>query len=103
MANKHGNGNGGGGSHSARLNRDEEHCLRLGQEVVRMLGGLLQQSRAADGTAEAGYAVRTFTYPGGEFYMLLLNDRGLAEYIAWAVERRYDVADVTVTPQSQKN
>lgn len=78
------------------MSRDDEQCLRLGREVVRMIGEL----RGTAGS-DAGYTRRTFTFPGGEVTMFLVVTDELAGLLEAAATKAYDVA--TVTPPSQVN
>lgn len=77
------------------MSHDDEVCLKLGREIVRMIRDL----RVAG--ADAGYGRRKFTFPGGEVHVVIANDAKLADLFEAAASRDYAIE--TVTPPSQKN
>ncbi len=76
------------------MTRDDEVCLSLGREVVRMIHDLRNVSRG-----ETGYCRRCLTFPGGAVHLLLANDPALADLMEAAARRAYDV--ITAIPPSQ--
>ncbi len=75
---------------------DDEQCLKLGREVVRMIRHLMQA-----GQGETAYARRCLTFPGGEVYLLLANDPTLADVMDKAAASTFQVENVT--PPSEIN
>jgi len=78
------------------MSHDDETCLKLGREVVRLIHELLSSAKA-----DTGYTRRTFSFPGGEVYLFIANDPKLADVFDAAAARHFDVANVT--PPSQVN
>ena len=78
------------------MTHDEEVCLKLGQEVVRMIHDVRRVTQG-----ETGYARRTFTYPGGEVVLLITNDPSLADVWEDAATQRYVIQ--TAMPPSKQN
>ncbi len=76
------------------MSKDDEVCLELGREMVRMIH---EVRNVAHG--DAGYARRTFSFPGGAVILLLANTSELADLMEEPVRRKYRVK--TVTPPSQ--
>ena len=78
------------------MTQDDETCLKLGREVVRMIHELLDTAQG-----EAGYASRKFTFPGGRVHLFIVNSEELRALFDAAAASRYDVK--SVTPPSQMN
>ena len=78
------------------MTHDDEVCLKLGREVVRMI----HEVRKATGE-DVGYSRRTFTFPGGEVVLLILKDKALADVADAAISGKYKVE--TVKPPSEVN
>jgi len=68
------------------MNHDDEVCLKLGREVVRMIRDI----RKTAGVGSA-YATRKLTFPGGEVYMLLANQKELIDLMHAAAEEKYAI------------
>jgi len=68
--------------------RDDEVCLKLGREIVRMIRELQKATNA-----ETGYTRREFTYPGGAVNLLIVNDPKVADVMEAAVQEKYKVED----------
>jgi hypothetical protein len=77
------------------MTREDEACLNLGREVMRMIIDI----RAVT-TTEHAYARRRFTFTGGEVYVLIANDAVVADHMEHAAEAQFDV--VTVRPPSEE-
>ncbi len=77
------------------MTQDDEVCLKLGREIVRMVHDLRAMGD------EASYGRRKFTYPGGEFYVILVNQAPVADAMESAVKATYHVKDIL--PPSQMN
>ena len=71
------------------MTKDEEQCLKLGQEVVRMIRDLENVTKG-----ETGYARRNLTFPGGKVYMLIANNPKLADSMEAAATTHYNVESV---------
>jgi hypothetical protein len=71
------------------MNHDDEVCLRLGREVVRMIHDVRRLAKA-----ETGYARRTITYPGGEVILFVANDPKLADAMEEGPYLNYNVIGV---------
>lgn len=78
------------------MTKDDEVCLKLGREVVRMIHDV----RKASGD-ETGYARRHITFPGGDVHMLIVNDGALANLMEAAADKNYNV--ISTTPPSKRN
>jgi hypothetical protein len=78
------------------MTKDDETCLKLGRELVRMIHELQDVSQN-----DVGYTRRRFTFPGGEVHLCLVKDKSLADLFDAAVASRFNVTDVT--PPSQTN
>ncbi len=78
------------------MSRDDEECLKLGREVVRMIRSLEKTTGG-----ETGYSRRTITFPNGAVDLFIANDRTLARVFDAAAENHYKVQ--TVTPPSERN
>lgn len=78
------------------MTRDDEVCLKLGREIVRMI----RDVRSVAGN-ETGYARRKFTFPGGGVHVLIANDSELADLMELAASGKYNVQ--TAVPPSTKN
>ncbi len=76
------------------MNRDDEACLKLGREVVRMINEL----RAMTGE-DTGYVRREINFLGGSVHLFIAKDSTLADVFDDAAESRFDVQDIT--PPSQ--
>ena len=85
-----------GPEHNANVTRDDETCLKLGREVVRMIHELRDATQG-----ERGYSSRKFTYPGGAVHIFIANDDALAALFDAAAASNYAVE--SVTPPSQMN
>lgn len=77
------------------MTRDDEVCLKLGREVVRMIHDLRKRVPAGD----TGYGRRKFTFPGGEVQLILAADSELADCMENAAAATYDVQSVTPTSE----
>jgi len=77
--------------------RDDEQCMKLGREIVRMIRDVRKISKGLD----AGYARRTFTFPGGEVQILVTDDGKVADSMERGVSK--DFAISTATPPSTLN
>jgi hypothetical protein len=71
------------------VTKDEENCLKLGRQVVRMI----RDVRAVVETHQTGYARQRITFPGGSINLFVVNDDELADVFDAAAARRYDVKD----------
>lgn len=78
------------------MTKDDETCLKLGREIVRLINELNKTARG-----DTGYSRRKFTYPGGSVHLFIVNDEDLAALFDSAAKSRYDVT--SVTPPSQTN
>lgn len=78
------------------MTHDDEVCLKLGREIVRMIHDVRKVTHG-----ETGYARRTFTYPGGEVQLFLANDPKLADLFEQVASGEYNIQ--SVTPPSQRN
>lgn len=78
------------------MSHDDEQCMRLGREVVRMVRDLARATGS-----DTGYARRGVTFPGGDFQILVVNDPVLADQMEAVADEKYAVQ--TVTPHSQRN
>jgi hypothetical protein len=78
------------------MSHDDEVCLKLGREIVRMIRDLWKTPKA-----DVAYGRRHITFTGGEVYVLLANNRGLADTMEKAAAKAYDVK--SITPDSQTN
>ena len=76
------------------MKRQDEQCLALGKEIVRMVGDVV--SAPATGVA---YGRRRFTYPGGEFHLFLCREKQVADALEGAIATIYDVK--AIVPPSQ--
>jgi hypothetical protein len=76
------------------VTQDDETCLKLGREIVRMVHEM-------NALGETAYTRRTFTYPGGAVYLFVANNAELAAVLDAAAIRQYDV--ITLKPPSQTN
>jgi hypothetical protein len=79
-----------------RMSHEDQQCLKLGREIVRMIHDV----RTVAGT-DAGYARRLFTFPGGSVHLLLCNESELADVMERAASGAYVIEEAT--PPSQKN
>lgn len=75
---------------------DDQTCLDLGREIIRLIRELRGVARD-----ETGYTRRTFSFMGGEVYVFIVNDRALANAFDAAAATRYDVK--SATPPSEAN
>lgn len=80
------------------MTREDEQCLRLGREVVRMLCDVLKVKQQGS-VGDTAYARRTITFPGGQFDVFVVTDSSLAAVFENAASQAYEVQ--TVTPPSQ--
>ena len=78
------------------MSHDDEVCLKLGREIVRMIRDL--KKSAGD---ELGYARRVFTYPGGEAHVILANHKTIADLMDQSAQAAHQIVDSV--PHSQKN
>ena len=78
------------------MTRDEEQFMKLGREIVRMFYDLQKTSGG-----ETGYALRAFTYPGGEFHVILANDERVVSLMDNAARKAYEIAEAI--PPSTRN
>lgn len=76
--------------------KDDEQCLKLGREIVRMIRDLQKVSGG-----ETGYARRLFTYPGGEAHVILSNDKRVADLMDAAARKAHEIAEAL--PPSLQN
>jgi hypothetical protein len=81
------------------LSREDEQCLRLGREIVRLITDL-RSVPAARGT-DVAYALRDISFPGGRAYIFVTTDKEVAELFDYAASNRYEVK--SATPRSQTN
>ena len=72
------------------MNADDLQFLKIGREVVRMI----YEVRAV-AAEDAGYARRTFTFPGGQVEMLLANNSKVADLMEEAVKTSFYIQSVT--------
>lgn len=79
------------------LTKDQEQCLALGKEVVRMIN----DTRAAVARGDVAYARRNITFPGGSIWLIVPADKQLVDAMEAGVVERYDVA--TAIPRSETN
>lgn len=78
------------------MSYDDEVSLKLGREVIRMIGELKGAVQA-----DVGYMRRTFTFRGGEVVMFLVNTDELADVFEKSADAHYAVSNMT--PPSQVN
>jgi hypothetical protein len=78
------------------VTHDDKVCLKLGQEIVRMIRELQQVTKG-----ERGYLRRTLRFPNGEAHLFIANNAELADLLEMAASGEY-VVDF-VTPPSQCN
>lgn len=78
------------------MTHDQEVCLKLGGEIVRMIRDLRDVSGP-----DTGYARRQFTFPGGAVQVLIVKDVALVEVMEDAADKAYHVQ--SATPPSEKN
>ena len=76
------------------MTRDDQVCLALGREVVRMIHDV----RKVAGP-DVGYARRTFSYPGGAVEVFIANGKALADLFEKVASGHYDMQ--TATPPSE--
>lgn len=76
------------------MTHDDEVCLKLGREVVRMIHDVRKVSQG-----DTAYTRRTFTFPGGEVEILIVNDSKLADLFDAAADDRYHVQPVASPSQ----
>jgi hypothetical protein len=81
------------------MSRDDQQCLNLGREVIRMLRDL--KIVAARNPGDTAYAKRTITYPGGSFDLWVVEDPNLSKVLERAATESYRVD--TATPPSTLN
>jgi hypothetical protein len=72
------------------MSRDDEECLRLGREIIRMIHDVRKVAKE-----ETGYARRKFTYPGGEVHIIVANDARLADIMDQAASKAFQVTEAT--------
>lgn len=70
------------------MTQDEAQFMKLGKEIVRMIHDVRKVAKD-----ETGYARRTFTYPGGECCIFVVNDKRLADIFDKAAEATHRVAN----------
>lgn len=70
------------------MSRDDEQCLKLGREIVRMIADVRKVTQG-----ETGYARRKLTFPGGEVHVLIANDTKLADLFEKAAAASYHIAN----------
>lgn len=78
------------------MSHDDEQCLKLGWEIVRMIRSLDKES-----SGERGYARRVFTYPGGEAHIILANHKDVADVMDHAAAKAHEIIDSI--PDSERN
>lgn len=78
------------------MTHEDEQCLKLGREILRMVRDL---AKASGG--EYGYARRRFTYPGGEAHVILANHKQVADVMDAAAAKAFEIANAT--PHSERN
>jgi len=71
----------------------------LGQEIIRMLRHL--QSAPPEG--DTGYVIRTFTYPGGAFHLLMTENPEVAAAMEKGVAESFNVKDLTLPSTPEVN
>lgn len=79
-----------------RESRNDQQCLALGKDILRMINDLRKTAGA-----DAGYARRKITFPGGEVHMLICNTKALADMMEKAVAEELHVT--TAAPPSEVN
>jgi hypothetical protein len=78
------------------LSHEDEQCMKLGREIVRMIRDL-----AKTAGRERGYALRRFTYPGGEAHIIVANHAEVADVMDKAAAKVFAIAEAT--PPSEVN
>lgn len=68
------------------MSHDDEQCLKLGREIVRMIRDVQKVSQG-----EPGYCKRRFTFPDGAVTVFIANNEDLAEVLDKAASRKYAV------------
>lgn len=76
------------------MTRDDEICLAVGREMVRLFRELLAMTQD-----DTGYTRRRFTFPEGEAFVFIAKDAKFAAVFDRVADGRYNVE--TVTPPSQ--
>jgi hypothetical protein len=71
------------------MTHDDEVCLKLGREVVRMIRDVQTTAQA-----DAGFARRRLTFPGGAVHLFVVNDEELADVFERAACDEYSVRTV---------
>ena len=79
------------------MSKDDEQCLKLGREVVRMIRDLKKVVAGKD----TGFARQEVTFPGGSVHLFVVNDEELAETLERAAAGGYDVQEAV--PPSKAN
>lgn len=79
-----------------KMSHDDEVCLKLGREVIRMIRGLRK-----DTSGEYGYARRMFTFPGGSVEMIIASHREIADLMDKAAAKAFEIAEKTPSGEVQ--